>query len=774
MNQTGTEKVKCWEVLNCGETECPAYKSKASKCWLVPGTLCRNEIQGKFLEKIELCLDCEPFKRNIDLNSMEETLKVVHKQFTAFREMVEERDRELEDLSMELALGLSEVFEALKQISSGNPEARVSEESNLELIAKLKHIVNSTAENLGEIVNLSHDFAIGLAEHFDVLHRVSKGNLTARVSGFSQVELLQSLAKVTNEMIESVSNEIAERKQAERALRESEEKYSILVENSLIGIYIDQDERIQFANKRLGHIFGYSRDELAGMDVLDLVHPEDKQLVKQIRERRLQGRHVPSEYEARGIKKGGETIWIKRRNSRIEYHGKPAILGNIVDISARKHAEKALQKARDELEQRVKERTAELIVANRKLKQEVQDRLKTEEVVKASEEKYRLLFNNDPNPLFTVDWDSGKILDVNNSACVTYQYEPTQLLEMSFLDLLDADEAKRVWAELEQAPQDVYVFVPKVWAQKRNGDSFVINLHARSGKLKDTENGATGGALIVRTVDITRRLEHDAKLTQASKMATLGEMATGIAHEINQPLNTIQVGADFLAKMIKKGQEISPDQLLKVSRNISEQVARSSNIINHLREFGRKSDFHVSPVNLNEPIRDVFAMLGQQLSLRNIKVHLDLAKELPEIQGDKNRLEQIFLNLVTNARDAMETVAADKEKKLTISTRQDGEYVVAVVSDTGEGISEQTQQKIFEPFFTTKQVGRGTGLGLSISYNLVKDFNGDIEVDSTLDRGSTFTLVFPIARKQGEPKDENSHYRRRKARPGDVGAKPDQ
>lgn len=757
MTQPDAEKVKCWEVLNCGETECPAYKAKTFKCWLVPGTLCRNEIQGKFLEKIELCLNCEPFKKNIDLDSMEETLKVVHNQFTAFRQLVEERDRELEELSMELALGLSEVFEALKEISSGNPEARVSEESNLELISKLKHIVNTTAENLGEIVNLSHDFAIGLAEHFDVLHRVSKGNLNARVSGFSQVELLQSLATVTNQMIESVANEIAERRQAEAALRESEAKYSTLVENSLIGIYIDQDEKIRFANQRFADIFGYSRHELEEMDVLTFVHPDDRQLVTETRQRRLEGRHVPSEYEARGLKKNGETIWIKRRNSRIEYHGRPAILGNIVDISARKHAEKELQKARDELEQRVKERTAELIVANRKLKQEIEDRRRIEREVKASEEKYRLLFNNDPNPLFTVDWDSGKILDVNNSAGITYQYGQEELLNMSFLDLLDPEEAKRVWAELVHAPQDVYVFVPKVWARKRNGESFVINLHARSGKLRDVENGS-GGALIVRTVDITRRLEQDAKLTQASKMATLGEMATGIAHEINQPLNAIQVGADFLAKMIKKGQEISPDQLMKVSRNISDQVARSSNIINHLREFGRKSDFHVYPVNLNEPIRDVFTMLGQQLKLRNIDVRLDLAESLPEIQGDTNRLEQVFLNLVTNARDAMETMPADKEKILTISTRRQEDCVIAEVSDTGEGISEQTRQKIFEPFFTTKDVGKGTGLGLSISYNLVKDFNGDIEVDSVLGEGTTFRVTFPIARKQGEPEDEATRH----------------
>jgi signal transduction histidine kinase len=160
----------------------------------------------------------------MDVSSMEETLRAVNKQLTEFSRMVEERDRELEDTSMELALGLSEALDGLKDIASGDPSVRIAETSKLELIAKLKHMVNVTAENLAEIVNLSHEFAIGLAEHFDALDRVSKGELTARVSGTSEVELLGALGKVTNQMIESVSTEITERKQSEEQLRETSEE----------------------------------------------------------------------------------------------------------------------------------------------------------------------------------------------------------------------------------------------------------------------------------------------------------------------------------------------------------------------------------------------------------------------------------------------------------------------------------------------------------------------------------------------------------------------
>ena len=133
------------------------------------------------------------------------------------------RDRELEGMILELALSLSEVFEALKKISAGDPTVRIPEQSKIELIAKLKHMVNITAENIGEIVDQAHEFAISLAEHFDVLHRVSKGDLNSRVSGGSKVELLESLREVTNETIENISSEISEADRSRKQFNKREE-----------------------------------------------------------------------------------------------------------------------------------------------------------------------------------------------------------------------------------------------------------------------------------------------------------------------------------------------------------------------------------------------------------------------------------------------------------------------------------------------------------------------------------------------------------------------
>ncbi len=377
-------KVKCWEFFECKKTECPVFESKELRCWLVPGTHCRDEIQGKFLEKIEMCLGCEPFKQNVDMTSVEDTLKAVNEQFTEYRRMVEERDKELEGTSLELAMGLSEVFEALKKISSGDPSVKIPEMSDFDLITKLKHMVNLTGENLSEMVDLSHEFAIGLAEHFDAMHRVSKGDFTARVSGGSQVELLDSLKKVTNDMIESVSREftkrkraeealqaahhdleirveertaeltranvllkqeVSERKRAEEALRDSEERYRTLFEDSRDAIYITAREgEFIDVNQYALDLFGYTRDEMVGLNAREIyVNPDDRIRFQQ----EVESKGSVTNYEVKFRKKDKTTMdCLLTASLRHAKDGR--ILGYqgiIRDITERKRLEAQLQRA---------------------------------------------------------------------------------------------------------------------------------------------------------------------------------------------------------------------------------------------------------------------------------------------------------------------------------------------------------------------------------------------------------------------------------------------
>jgi histidine kinase len=232
-------------------------------------------------------------------------------------------------------------------------------------------------------------------------------------------------------------------------------------------------------------------------------------------------------------------------------------------------------------------------------------------------------------------------------------------------------------------------------------------------------------------------------------MATLGEMATGVAHELNQPLAVMESASSFLMRKLNKEEEIEPEHLLIMAQKISGNVDRATKIINHLREFGRKEDAGLEKIQVNDLLRRANELLSQQLKVRGIEVVWQLGEGLPPIMADPGRLEQVFVNLLLNARDAIEDKLATEvikkgSEKITLTTSFDGDKIIVEVSDTGTGIPRDQLEKIFEPFFTTKSVGKGTGLGLSISYGIVKDCGGNIQVKSKKGKGARFIIEFPI------------------------------
>jgi C4-dicarboxylate-specific signal transduction histidine kinase len=186
-----------------------------------------------------------------------------------------------------------------------------------------------------------------------------------------------------------------------------------------------------------------------------------------------------------------------------------------------------------------------------------------------------------------------------------------------------------------------------------------------------------------------------------------------------------------------------------MANDIVANVDRAAGVIKHVRDFARQSELVRSKVNINDPIRDVFKVLGHQLKVHDIDVTLDLDPDIPDITAEHNRLEQVFINLVSNAIDAMDEKSSqpglqNSPKRLFIKSFAENDQVVVHVKDTGTGMPEEVKNKIFEPFFTTKKVGKGTGLGVSISYGIVKDYSGSIEIDSEIGEGTTFKLMFPV------------------------------
>ena len=611
--------VRCWEFFECKEKECPVFKSKEPRCWLVSGTHCRDEIQGKFLEKIELCLECEPFKKNIDAASLEETLQVVHEQFSEFRRMVDERDEELEGVSLELALGLSETFEALKKISSGDPSVRVTEKSDSELISKLKHLVNLTAESLAEIVDLSHEFAIGLAEHFDVLHRVSKGELTARVYGGSEVELLESLKNVTNEMIQSVHTEMTERRRAE----------------------------------------------------------------------------------------------------------------------------KALQKAHHELELRVEERTIELTKANALLKQEIAERRRAEEALRDSEERYRTLFETSRDVIYITARD-GEFIDANQAGLDLFGYTRDEMIGMN---------AQKIYVN----PGDRILFQQEI---ERRGSvtDYELKFRTKDGTemdclltstLRQAKDGTVLGYQgIIR--DITERKRLEAQLQQAQKMEAIGTLAGGIAHDFNNLLMGIQGNVSLVLT------DMDPsDPHYERLMNTEKQIQSGAKLTSHLLGYARKGRYEIKPLSLNQLVEETSETFAR--TKREVTIRHELAADLFAVEADPGQVEQVLWNLFINAADAMPDGGELMLRTSNVTHRDmtgklydpvPGNYVLLTVTDTGTGMDKEIMERIFDPFFTTKERGRGTGLGLASTYGIIKGHRGYIDVTSRKEEGSTFKIYLPASEKR--------------------------
>jgi PAS domain S-box-containing protein len=288
------------------------------------------------------------------------------------------------------------------------------------------------------------------------------------------------------------------------------------------------------------------------------------------------------------------------------------------------------------------------------------------------------------------------------------------------------------------------------WVNKE-GEGLLLYVNDSSIRRGD---GETEGKLVT-FIDVTERRKLEAELQlqelqliQSAKLATLGEMATGIAHEVNQPLNNIGLLSSRVRRRLNlhplDGEERSfyDDKLDK----IQSQVERAGKIIDHLRTFGRPTDTQLSSVDVRTPVDGVMVFLREQLKRRDIEVDIDLPASLPPVHADEARLEQVLMNLIVNARDALDQMDDDNAKKRITVTAQEGSLpsgepaLGIVIRDNGPGIPREVVDRIFEPFFTTKEVGKGTGLGLSISYGLVRGFGGVLEVESEPGEGTTFTI----------------------------------
>jgi histidine kinase len=371
-----------------------------------------------------------------------------------------------------------------------------------------------------------------------------------------------------------------------------------------------------------------------------------------------------------------------------------------------------------------------------------------ERELKKSEAKLKAIFDNIPNPVFVLDAATLDILDCNQSVRAVYGYEKDELIGRPFTDMFPPGDRERYVRELLESP-----LIDRVPNLDKDGRRRFVTIRVSPSEFSGRK------VLLVTTGDITKRLETEQHLIQAGKMATLGEMATGVAHELNQPLTVIKAAGGYFLKKLRKGETVAPDVLADLAQEIDAHVDRATKIINHLREFGRKPDMELRPVAADAVLHKALELFRQQLALREIEVTWRAQADLPPVTADPGRLEQVFVNLLINARDAIEAKSSDPKapagpKKIELDLQRQGETVAIRVGDSGGGIPKGVRDRIFEPFFTTKEPGKGTGLGLSISYGIIQDCGGEIRVESTGPDGTIFLISLPVAKTPGQSQDQ--------------------
>jgi len=685
---------------------------------------------------------------NLDVPSMKDTCEVFNEQIKEYRQIVEDRDRELENISIEMAIGLSEVFGSLKSISSGDPLVRIPEISNIELIHKLKHLVNLTAQNIEEIVELSHEFAIGLAEHFDVLHRVSAGDLHARVSGESHVELLESLKRVTNKMIMSISKEIDIRKQTEAALQKAHDKLEHRVEERTIELRIlneklwteiverkrvgeelreaelryrtvadftydweyweTPDGTLRYVSPSCERITGFTPKDFIDNPnlIFEIIISEDHSILDKHRNDAIKVLS-PQSIMFRIIRKDGKMRWME--------HVCQAVIGNQGeflgvrasnrDITIRKQAEEKLSNTLSLLSATLESTADGILVVDREGK------------IASFNQKFLQMWHIPESVIASKD--DRKVIDF-----VLEQLKDPETFLTKVTELYASDEAesfdtvefkdKRIFERFSQPQKLGNTVVGRVWSFR--------DITKRK-----------------RAEDALR--ESEQLLLQAHKMEAIGRLAAGVAHEINNPLAVINENAGLMKDLLELSENIeqNKEKFLGTLDVIFESVNRCRTITHRLLGFARRTDISYAVIDVNDAVREVIGFLEKEILYRNIHLKLNLKEDLPSVVSDRGQLQQVLLNIINNAIDVVE-----KGGLIEIFTDIKDENAIRVsVRDNGHGIPEDIIKHIFEPFFTTKEKGKGTGLGLSISYGIMRKMGGIILVESKDGNGTTFIIEIP-------------------------------
>jgi two-component system, cell cycle sensor histidine kinase and response regulator CckA len=510
-----------------------------------------------------------------------------------------------------------------------------------------------------------------------------------------------------------IDRDITERKRAEAALQQSEEKYRVLVENAGEAISVAQEGKLRFANRKTEELTGYTHEELLSRPLVDFIHPDDRAMVLDRHVKRQQGVETPSNYQFRLAHKSGDTRWVDLNVVMIEWEGKSASLNFLTDVTERRLAEAALQK---------------------------------------SQTLFASVFRASPAATILSTLADGRCVDANEAYCRLTGYTREELVGHTTTELniwISSEERQRVVTEL---------------TKHQHLEDVEITIRTKSGAFRKTVAGgetlAIEGQRYILSFfyDITERkraeaerFELERQLLHTQKLESLGILAGGIAHDFNNLLMAILGNLDLA---LLNASQVSPARV-NIERAL-QATRRATDLTRQLLAYSGKGHFVVTRIDLNELVRES-ANLFRTAIAKTVTMHLHLSAEPSAIEADPGQVQQVIINLITNASEAI----ADRPGTITLTTGSadcdetylsksrlsekpsPGPFVYLEVSDTGCGMNEETLQRLFDPFFTTKFMGRG--LGMSAVLGIVRGHKGAIMVESTIGQGTTIRALFPAS-----------------------------
>ena len=512
-----------------------------------------------------------------------------------------------------------------------------------------------------------------------------------------------------------IDRDVTKRQRAEEAMRESEDRFRHLYEDApFCDFSVKMDGRIQMVNRSAVELLGYPREDLIGRSVLDLYAdtPAGKEKARRLDELICAGDEVRGE-EMEMRRADGSSVWVSL----------------------------SVQLIRD---------AQGYLLGTRGMVMDIMERKRVEEELRESEAHYRALVDN-INDAVVINVGTKRVF-VNRAFKGLHGIDAAaDISDLPLEDFSVPEDREMVMArnlafqQGERAPEVYEYRILRTDGQVRMVEASAVGI---------TYKGESATLAVLR--DVTHRKEAErerrdveAKLLSQSRLATLGQLSTGVAHEINQPLTYMKIVNQAIMEDFELG-EVDRESVMRRLEEAIRQAGRISEIVDHLRSFGRADQLELAPVNLGTILEKSLLLLSQGLHARNVELERQIEADLPNVQGNSNQLEQVFLNLFQNSLDAFPQKGKNPKITVVMKPSENEAGVELRFTDNGVGIAPEHVGRVFEPFFTTKQASEGTGLGLAVTYGIVNKHGGTIICESKLNEGTTFTITIPSKESQDD------------------------